>query len=101
MEALPKFYPTNSLIASFGAQDSNNSNMSTLPGASNVLIKEFRYWNVQLTSGDLSNNRYRQIDPTKLDGETLIVYLRLATGSSLIDNFAARNDFYTFDGFNI
>ena len=41
------------------------------------------------------------MDPTKLSGETLIVYLRMATGSSLIDNFAARNDFYTFDGFNI
>ena len=25
----------------------------------------------------------------------------MATGSSLMDNFAARNDFYTFDGFNV
>ena len=31
MQSLPKFYPTNSLIASFGMQDSNAS--GTLPGA--------------------------------------------------------------------
>ena len=99
MIGLPKFYPTNSLYAAFGKQDSNGQGV--LPGASGILLKEFRYWNMQLSAGELANNRYRQVDPTKLDGETLIVYLRMATGSSLIDNFAARNDFYTFDGFNI
>ena len=98
MIGLPKFYPTNSLYAAFGKQ---GGNAESLPGASNVLIKEFRFWNQQLTAAELSNNRYRQVDPTKLPGQVLIVYLRMATGSSLIDNFAARNQFYTFDGFDI
>ena len=49
----------------------------------------------------MANNRYRQIDPTKLPGEFLLVYLRLATGSSLIQNFASRNAFYTFDDYEV
>ena len=47
------------------------------------------------------NNRYRQVDPTKLPAEDLLVYLRMATGSSVIDNFAARNQFYKWDGFEV
>lgn len=108
MVGLPKFYPMNSLLASFGKQPSEgeNGNSTTafpgnLPGARNVLVKEFRFWNKQLSNADLSNNRYRQIDPTKLPAEELLVYLRLATGSSLIENFAAKNIYYTFDGFDL
>jgi len=41
--------------------------------------------------GELSNNRYRQIDPSKLANDELLVYLRLATGSSLIWNFASES----------
>ena len=44
MIGLPKFYPTNSLLASFG-KSSVADDTSVLPGASNVLIKEFRFWN--------------------------------------------------------
>ena len=54
-----------------------------------------------LTAAELTNNRYRQVDPTKLPAEYLLVYLRLATGSSIMENFAARNTFYTFDGFGM
>ena len=49
----------------------------------------------------MADSRYRQIDPTKLPGELLLVYLRLATGSSLIENFAARNPFNTFEDVNV
>ena len=90
MVGLPKFYPTNSLIASFGKSAAPDK----LPGASNVLVKEFRFWNKQLTNFDLENNRYRQVDPTKLDAGFLLVYLRMATGSSLITNSATLNPFY-------
>ena len=53
----PKFYPTNSLLAAFGKQA--NESTEVLPGASGVLIKEFRYWNKELTAAELTNNRYR------------------------------------------
>jgi len=56
MAGLPKFYPTNSLLASFG--DGANTD-SFLPGASNVMLKEFRYWNKQLNAAEIANNRYR------------------------------------------
>lgn len=59
--------------------------------AAGVLVKEFRFWNRQQSMGELSNNRYRQIDPTELSKDDLLVYLRLATGSSLIENFATRS----------
>ena len=59
--------------------------------SSGVLVKEFRFWNRQLKENELSNNRYRQIDPTDLSRDELLVYLRLATGSSLIENFATRS----------
>ncbi len=108
MVGLPKFYPMNTLLASFDKKPSEreNGNSTTafpgnLPGTRNVLVKEFRFWNKQLSNADLSNNRYRQIDPTKLPAEELLVYLRLATGSSLIENFAAKNVYYTFDGFDL
>ena len=66
-----------------------------------MLVKEFRFWNKQQSNAELSNNRYRQIDPTKLSEGDLLVYLRLATGSSLIENFASKNPFYSFDGFDL
>ena len=43
MVGLPKFYPANSLLASFGAKVSEDAN--ALPGAKGVLVKEFRFWN--------------------------------------------------------
>jgi len=89
MVGLPKFYPNNSLKASFG--DSTASNRR---GAASVLVKEFRFWNNQQSIAALSNNRYIQIDPTKLEAEALLVYLRLATGSSLIENLASKNPHY-------
>lgn len=96
MIGLPKFYPANSLNASFGkstvAEDSD-----ILPGATNVLVKEFRFWNKQLSSLEIDINRYRQVDPSKLSADYLLVYLRMATGSSMIENFAARNPYYRFD----
>ena len=98
MVGLPKFYPTNSLLSSFGKHPSE---LVSLPGAQNVLVKEFRFWNKQQSNAELSNNRYRQIDPTKLEEGELLVYLRLATGSSLIENFASKNPFYTFAGFDL
>ena len=48
MIGLPKFYPTNSLLASFGKQDTKDN--GALQGASNFLVKEFRFWNKQLTA---------------------------------------------------
>ena len=39
---LPKFYPTNSLLASFGKSQSDKR---TLPAATNFLVKELRLWN--------------------------------------------------------
>ena len=38
----PKFYPTNSLLASFGKSMADNV---LTPAASGVLVKEFRFWN--------------------------------------------------------
>ena len=86
MIGLPKFYPTNSLKATFGKHTSPANSY----GSAGVLVKEFRFWNRQQSFGDLSNNRYRQIDPTKLSSDLLLIYLRLATGSHLIENFALR-----------
>lgn len=100
MVGLPKFYPTNSLLATFG-KSSVDEDSAILPGSTNVLIKEFRFWNKQLSSLELEVNRYRQIDPTKLPGDYLLVYLRMATGSSTIDNFAARNPFYSFESIEL
>ena len=62
MVGLPKFYPTNSLMATFGKQAAYEE----LLGPAGVLVKEFRFWNKQQSMGELANNRYRQIDPTKL-----------------------------------
>ena len=98
MIGLPKFYPTNSLVASFGKQSSDKEQVGP-SGAAGVLVKEFRFWNKQLTAAELTNNRYRQVDPTKIQGELLLIYLRMATGSSLFDNFAARNINYSFEDF--
>jgi len=42
MIGLPKFYPTNSLLAAFGKSPFS---INKLPGASKVLVKEFRFWN--------------------------------------------------------
>jgi len=99
MLGLPKFDPTNSLLATFGKQVLDTGD--GLPGAASVLIKEFRFWNKQLSKFELDNNRYRQVDPTKLQAELLLIYLRMATGSSLVDNFAARNEFYDWTGFTV
>ena len=98
MVGLPKFYPTNSIVACFGKSPTS---INKLSGASKMLLKEFRFWNKQLTTGELADRRYRQVDPTKLPADYLLVYLRLATGSLLIENFASKNSFYTFDDFNL
>ena len=66
-----------------------------------MLVKEFRFWNKQVSSAELKNNRYRQIDPTKLTDTSLLIYMRMATGSSHIDNFASKNMLYTFDDFDL
>lgn len=50
---------------------------------------------------ELEVNRYRQIDPSKMPADYLLVYLRMATGSSMIDNFAARNPYYTFESIDL
>ena len=42
MVGLPKFYPTNSLLASFGRSMNEDNEMK---GAADVLVKEFRFWN--------------------------------------------------------
>jgi len=98
MVGLPKFYPTNSILACFGKCPSS---VSKLPGVSKMLLKEFRFWNKQLTSTELADRRYRSVDPTKLPADYLLVYLRLATGSLLMENFASKNSFYTFDDFKL
>ena len=64
------------------------------------MIKEFRYWNKQLTTAELLNWRSKQIDPTYVDSGLLLTYIRLATGSSLIENFAESNPIYNFEGTN-
>lgn len=55
MVGLPKFYPTNSLLATFGKQQKTPE----LIGAAGVLVKEFRFWNRQQSMGEIANNRYR------------------------------------------
>ena len=97
MVGLPKFYPTNSLLATFGKQATEDR----LLGGAGVLVKEFRLWNKQQSMGELANNRYRQIDPTKLTASQILVYLRLATGSSLIENFAQHSEGFREYEFNL
>ena len=58
MIGLPKFYPNISLKASFGKKPSDKIEYGP-SGAAGVLVKEFRFWNKQLTAAELSNNRYR------------------------------------------
>ena len=92
MVGLPKYYPDDSLKASFGHSAADNSDY----GAIGLLIKEFRLWNKQLSTTELLNWRSRQIDPTYLETGVLLTYLRLATGSATIENFAESHPDYTW-----
>ena len=65
------------------------------------MVKELRFWNKQLTPGEIANYRYRQVDPLEVEAEMLLSYFRLATGSSTIDNFAQRNPSYEFNETNV
>ena len=57
-----------------------------------MLIKEIRYWSVQLTKEKSSMQRYKQIDPTLPDNTgRLVTYLRLASGDLHFMNFADLN----------
>ena len=60
MVGLSKFYPTNSLVATFGAIESDL--YYTLPGARSVMINEFGFWNKQLTKAELVNYRLADLD---------------------------------------
>ena len=62
-----------------------------------MLVKEFRFWNRMLERAEIETNRYRQIDTTKLPGEDLLVYLRMATGSTQIGNLAVLNPESPYD----
>ena len=94
MVGLKKYYPMNPLIASFGKQPSD---AATYKGAKGLLVKEFRFWNRMLERAEIETNRYRQIDTTKLPGEDLLVYLRMATGSTQIGNLAVLNPESPYD----
>lgn len=98
MVGLPKFYPQNKIVASFGKPTSDTFGMAS---AQRMLVKEFRFWSKQLQQNELLNNRYRQVDPMHLEKDLLLTYLRLATGSSLISNFAEKNVHYTFTGTDV
>ena len=89
---LPLYYPDDSLRASFGHSAADNGDYG-VPG---LLVKEFRLWNKQLSTTELLNWRSRQIDPTYLESGALLTYLRLATGSASIENFAESHPDYTF-----
>jgi hypothetical protein len=60
------------------------------------MVKEVRLWNKLLPEAEIVSKRYSQVDPLNLPEETLLSYYRLATGSTQLDNFAARNPYYTF-----
>ena len=60
------------------------------------MVKEVRFWNQILPEAEIVSRRYSQVDPLNLPEETLLSYYRLATGSTQLENFAARNPFYTF-----
>ena len=48
MVGLPKFYPTNQLMATFGKNTrDDNSELQKTMTAAGVLVKEFRFWNRQ------------------------------------------------------
>jgi hypothetical protein len=53
---------------------------ATSPGISQIMIKEFRYWNRRVPLNELQKNRYRQLDPTSVSG--LVSYVRLIGGLS-------------------
>ena len=54
-----------------------------------------------MTKGEIDNSRYNQVDPMKLEAEQLLSYFRLASGSSLLNNFAERNPYYDFEDTDI
>jgi hypothetical protein len=89
----PGYYPDDSLEASFGHSASDNNEY----GVAGLLVKEFRFWNKQMSTAQLKNWRNRQLDPKYLESGTLLTYLRLATGSSKIENFAQSHPDYAFE----
>ena len=93
MQRLPKYYPDESLKASFGYSVFDNNEY----GPPGMLIKEFRFWNKQLSTTETLNWRHRQIDPNYLEPDLLLTYLRLATGSAEIENFMKIRSDYTFE----
>ena len=96
MQRLPKYYPDESLKASFGYSVLDNNEY----GPPGMLIKEFRFWNKQLSTTETLNWRHRQIDPNYLEPDLLLTYLRLATGSAEIENFMKIRSDYTFEETN-
>ena len=96
MQRLPKYYPDESLKASFGYSVMDNNEY----GPPGMLIKEFRFWNKQLSTTETLNWRHRQIDPNYLEPDLLLTYLRLATGSAEIENFMKIRADYTFEETN-
>ena len=78
VSSAPNFFPETSLKASFGHSASGGNRF----GIPKLLIKEFRYWNKQMSIPELANWRSSQIDPTYLESNELMIYLRLASGSS-------------------
>ena len=63
-----------------------------------MLLKEFRYWDKQMSTAEIVNWRSSQIDPTYISSgdARLMTYLRLASGSSMLYNFAESQNNYTY-----